>query len=286
VLLEVRKVARSRLSVFVHGETGTGKELVAKELHRASGRHPFVAVNVAALAPALVESELFGHARGAFTGADRDRAGLLEAARGGTLFLDEIGDLPLALQAKLLRALQERTVTRVGEVKPRPVDLRVVSASHRDLKALVDAGAFRADLYHRLVQHEVRLEPLRRRPRDLAALVAGNLGAFALVPEARKSLLAYAWPGNVRELLSALESARVLAEPGARIELAHLPASVRGVPERREPITYREILEDAKRSAIVRALEACGGNRTRAASRLGLSRQSLLYDIKKLRIEG
>jgi transcriptional regulator with PAS, ATPase and Fis domain len=244
-----------------------------------------VAVNVAALAPTLVESELFGHARGAFTGADRDRAGLLEASSGGTLFLDEIGDLPLPLQAKLLRALQERAVTRVGETRPRAVDLRVVSATHRDLARMVEEGSFRADLYHRIVQHEIHLEPLRTRPLDLARLLARLLDRCALGPGARERLLGYGWPGNVRELVSAIESARVLAAPGTRIEIGHLPAAVRGAaPVRETAPTYREIVADARRRAILDALAACGANRTKAAARLRLSRQSLLYEMKKLGI--
>ncbi|HKC24149.1 MAG TPA: sigma 54-interacting transcriptional regulator, partial [Thermoanaerobaculia bacterium] len=284
VLEVVRKVARSRITVLVLGETGTGKELVARELHRASGRSPFVAVNVAALAPSLVESELFGHARGAFTGADRPREGLLEAASKGTLFLDEIGDLPLPLQAKLLRALQERSITRVGEVRPRAVDLRVVAATHRDLARMVAAGTFRADLYHRLSGVVVSLAPLRERPRDLAAVLERCLDGRTLTAEARRLLLAHRWPGNIRELVSAVESARVLAAPSRRVELAHLPPALREPEAAGGNGSYRERVDGERRRAILEALAVSAGNRTRAARALELSRQSLLYEMKKLGI--
>jgi len=279
------RVARSRLTVLVLGETGTGKEVVACELHRLSGRHPFRAVNVAALTPTLLESELFGHVRGAFTGADRDRAGVIESASGGTLFLDEIGDLPLPLQPKLLRVLQERELSRVGEVKVRRVDLRVVAATHRDLRSMVEAGLFRADLFQRLNAFELTLAPLRERPRDLEALIARLLGGASLAPEARRLLRAYGWPGNVRELAAALESARVLAGGAARIEAEHLPPAirVRSVAARR-PVLYRDALRETRRAVIVESLAACGGNRTRAAARIGLSRQHLLTEMKALDI--
>ncbi len=286
---EVQKVAPTRLPVLILGETGTGKELLARELHRQSGRRGrFVAVNVAALPGSLMESELFGHSRGAFTGADRDHAGLVEQSSGGTLFLDEIGDLPLPLQAKLLRVLQEKELRRVGEVKTRTVDLRVVSATHRDLAAMVDEGSFRRDLLYRLAGLETTLPPLRRRPLDLSRLVAGALGGCALTSEARTAILGHPWPGNVRELLSALEAARALAAPSRLIGLEHLPAAVRRVaaaPDASAPRgSYRQEVADAKRRALGAALEASGGNRTRAAKMLGLSRQSLLYEMKVLRL--
>ena len=284
---EVRKVARTRLPVLILGETGTGKELLAREVHRVSGRQgPFVAVNVAALPGSLIESELFGHVRGAFTGADRDRAGLVELASGGTLFLDEIGDLPLPLQAKLLRVLQEQELRRVGDVKTRKVDLRVVSATHRDLSAMADEGSFRRDLLYRITGLETALPALRRRPRDLAKLAAGALGNATLTAEARAAVLGYRWPGNVRELLSALEAARALAAPSPVIGLEHLPLALRrAAAEKPAPEgggSYRKAVADAKTQAIEAALAAHGGNRTRAAKTLGLSRQSLLYEMKVL----
>lgn len=286
VLEGVRKVARTKLPVLILGETGTGKELLAREVHRLSGRPgPFVPVNVAALAGSLIESELFGHVRGAFTGADRDRRGVVEEASGGTLFLDEIGDLALPLQAKLLRVLQEGEVRRVGDVRTRPVDLRVVSATHRDLKAMVDEGTFRRDLLYRLGGLELALPPLRRRPRDLARLVASALGTATLTSEARSTVFGYSWPGNVRELLSALEAARALAAPSPLVDLEHLPAALRraaaAAPGPRAG-SYRDAVADAKRRVIAQALDENGGNRTRAAKQLGLSRQSLLYEMKVL----
>ena len=283
VLDQVRKVAPTKLSVLILGETGTGKELLGREVHRLSGRTGrFVPVNVAALPGSLIESELFGHVRGAFTGADRDRTGLVEESSGGTLFLDEIGDLALPLQAKLLRVLQEGELRRVGDTRTRPVDLRVVSATHRDLVAMGNDGSFRRDLLYRLGGLEVTLPPLRNRRHDLARLVEIALGPAALTSEARAAVFSHSWPGNVRELLSALEAARALAAPSALVGLEHLPATVRRAATARPVGSYREALVDAKTRAISAALEANGGNRTRAARQLGLSRQSLLYEMKVL----
>jgi transcriptional regulator with PAS, ATPase and Fis domain len=288
VFTVVGKIARTSLTLLVLGESGTGKEVVAQEVHRLSGRTGlFVPLNVATLSSTLVESELFGHARGAFTGADRDRPGVIESSSGGTLFLDEIGDLLLAAQAKLLRVLQESEIRRVGETRTRRVDLRVVAATHRDLRAMSAAGTFRHDLYYRLAGHEVTLAPLRERPRDLARLLERALAGAALSREAWRLILAYAWPGNVRELLSAIESARALAAPERLLEPAHLPAAVRAAAGDDPPNAsrYFDAIRKAKTTAILTALERNGGNRTRAAKDLGLSRQSLLYEIKKLKIE-
>jgi DNA-binding NtrC family response regulator/tetratricopeptide (TPR) repeat protein len=282
-----RKVAATRLSVLVLGESGTGKEVVAQEIHRASGRSgPFVAVNVAALVESLAEAELFGAARGAYTGADRDRAGVLEASSGGTLFLDEIGDLSPRIQAKLLRVLQEREVRRLGETRTRPVDLRLVTATHRDLARLCTEGRFREDLLYRIAQLSLTLGPLRERPRDLRALLEAALDGTPLSPEARAAFLSWRWPGNVRELLSAVESARALAGPGERIETDHLPPALRSAPgdAEEEGGRYRAAVDEAKRRVILEALAETGGNRTRAAALLGLSRQSLLYELKRLAI--
>ncbi len=281
------RVARSTISVLLLGESGTGKEIVAHELHRLSGRRGrFLAVNVAALPGTLAEAELFGHARGAFTGADRDRRGLVEESSGGTLFLDEIGDLPLALQGKLLRVLQEGEVRRLGETAVRRVDLRVLAATHRPLKAMAEAGSFRIDLYFRLAGLELELAPLRERPKDLARLVEVALaGRATLAHEASAALKAWPWPGNVRELLAAIEAAVALSAPGRVIALEHLP---RGLRERtRAPAgarSYQDALRAARLAAVGGALEAAGGNRTRAARALGISRQSLLYEMKKLEI--
>ncbi len=283
----VRRVAPHRISVLVLGESGTGKELVAREVHRASRRTgPFVAVNVAALPENLAEAELFGSARGAFTGADRDRPGVVEASSGGTLFLDEIGDLSQQVQAKLLRVLQEREVRRLGETRTRAVDLRLVAATHRDLTRLVGEGRFREDLLYRIAGITVTLPPLRERPRDLRVLLDRALAGTPVAPEARAALLSWSWPGNVRELLSAVEAARAMAGPGGRVERGHLPPPLRVATT--TPAGgkgwYRETVDEAKRRVILETLAKTGGNRTRAADLLGLSRQSLLYEMKRLAI--
>ncbi|MBK9062197.1 MAG: sigma 54-interacting transcriptional regulator [Acidobacteria bacterium] len=284
---EVARIAPSALALLVRGESGTGKEIVAKEAHRLSRRRgPFVAVNLAALPATLAESELFGHARGAFSGADRERRGLVEEASGGTLFLDEIGDLPLPLQGKLLRVLQESEVRRLGETAVRRVDLRVVAATHRELPALVDRGEFRGDLFYRIAGHEVVLKPLRERPRDRARLIARALdGRAALAPDAAAALDRWRWPGNARELLAALESALALAAPARVVGLEHLPRAIReGAASRPAARRWKERLDDARREAITSTLETTAGRRAEAANLLGISRQSLLYEMKKLGI--
>jgi two-component system, NtrC family, response regulator AtoC len=239
-MLEVaRKVARHPSTVLVTGESGTGKELVARLVHRASPRaeRAFVAVNCAAIPEALLESELFGHERGAFTGATADRAGLFEEANGGTLFLDEMGELPVPLQVKLLRALQEGEVRRVGDNQSRPVDVRVVVATSRDLQAEVAAGRFRADLYYRVNVVRLHLPPLRDRREDVPELVRHFIGRFnarlglavqGTTPAAMERLLAYTWPGNVRELENVVERAMVLADR-ATIDVEQLPSALRAL---------------------------------------------------------
>ncbi|MGH7680911.1 MAG: sigma 54-interacting transcriptional regulator, partial [Candidatus Eiseniibacteriota bacterium] len=224
-------LAPSRATVFIHGETGTGKELIARALHRQGPRsdRPFLPHNFAAIPDSLVESELFGHARGAFTGAHADRAGLFEMADGGTLFLDEIGDASPSVQSRLLRVLQEGELRRVGDARIRRVDVRVVAATHRDLAADVRAGRFRADLYYRLHILTITAPSLRERPEDLPVLVAHILGRFRGRPEARaitegalRRLERHPWPGNVRELEAAMERAVHALEPGGRITEASL----------------------------------------------------------------
>ena len=288
VFEEVGRVAPTALALLLSGESGTGKEILAREVHRLSRRRgPFVALNLAALPATLAESELFGHARGAFSGADRERRGLVEESSGGTLFLDEIGDLPLPLQGKLLRVLQEGEVRRLGETAVRRVDLRVVAATHRDLQALVDRGEFRGDLFYRIAGHEIVLRPLRERPRDRARLVALALdGRAVLAPDAAAALDRWRWPGNARELLAALESARALAAPARAIRLEHLPRPIREAAARPAPGRWKERLDAARREAIESALASRGGRRAEAARLLGISRQSLLYEMKKLGIEG
>ncbi len=293
----VRKVAETDLTVLVRGESGTGKELVAQALHEASARRggPFVAVNCAAISRELVESELFGHEKGAFTGADARRIGRFEAAHGGTIFLDEIGDMAPDTQAKVLRVLQERTFERVGGSKPIQVDVRVVAATHRDLEKDVAARRFREDLYYRLKVVEIALPPLRERPEDLATLaerflleLAGRLGRREkrLAPAALAALARHGWPGNVRELRNVLEQAAVLAT-GDEIDAADLRLAG---PAAAEPANGGVAFADAKRAAVegferdflLRALRANGGNVSRTAEAIGMVRQSLQLKIREL----
>jgi two-component system response regulator AtoC len=290
------RFAPQNVTVLVLGESGSGKEAVARAVHTLSSRPagPFVSLNVPAIPAALLESELFGHARGAFTGAERDRRGLLEEASGGTIFFDEIGDLGLPLQAKLLRALQERELRRVGENRARAVDLRVVSATSLDLAKEVEAGRFREDLYYRLHVAIIALPPLRERGRDALLLARHFLDRFAkefgrgplrLTPEAQKILLAHRWPGNVRELQNALSQAAALADSGGTVSAELLPASIRrGLRPPGPAGDYRSRIAAHRRRIVKEALERSGGNRSRAARDLGLSRQALLYLMKELAV--
>jgi transcriptional regulator with GAF, ATPase, and Fis domain len=236
VLTVLERAARATATVLIQGESGTGKELVARNIHRHSDRreHPFVPINCAAIPATLLESELFGHEKGAFTGASQARIGRIEAAEGGTLFLDEIGEMPMDMQAKLLRVLQERVVTPVGGNRSVPVDVRVISATNRNLQTMVKEGTFRQDLYYRLNVLPIRLPPLRERPEEIPVLVRAFLRRFAdqpakITPEAMRFLYAYQWPGNVRELENAIEAALVLAEDTIRPE--HLPPHVAPDPQ-------------------------------------------------------
>ncbi len=285
----VRRVAPTEATVLITGETGTGKELLARAVHDLSGRSggPFVPVNCAALAEGVLESELFGHVRGAFTGAITDRRGLFAAARGGTIFLDEVGDVSLTLQQRLLRVLQEREVTPVGAVRAQPVDVRVVAATHRDLEHEIQMGSFREDLFYRLHVFPIDLPPLRERPEDIPLLVEAALtrvrerspraGAAAFSPLAMRLLRAHHWPGNVRELFSVVESATIRAG-GPRVEAQHLPAAIRD-PEARGGPTQEERYKghdpDQEREAILAALDEADGSRARAAELLGMSRTTL-----------
>ena len=282
----IERVAPTESTVLITGETGTGKELVARAVHALSSRkaRPFLAVNCAALAEGILESELFGHVRGAFTGAARDREGVFEAARGGTLFLDEIGATSPALQARLLRALQEREVTRVGSTSAIKVDVRVIAATNRELRDLVKEGEFREDLFYRLDVFPLAVPPLRDRTSDIPVLVEHALGLLrerlpdaknlACSPFAMRLLREYRWPGNVRQLFAALESAAISAG-GHRIEAQHLNEEVRGGSES-PPSRYRSAVpEDDERAAIEAALSHAGGTLSRAAELLGMGRTTL-----------
>jgi two-component system NtrC family response regulator len=280
------RLAARDLPILVLGESGTGKELAARRVHRASSRAraPFLAVNCAALSETLILSDLFGHARGAFTGADRERSGVFQAAEGGTVFLDEIGDLPLSAQAMLLRVLQEGEVRRLGESEPRRIDVRVLAATHRDLDAMVQAKTFRQDLYFRLKVGIIELPPLRERGHDVLLLAESFLarpGGARLSNEARASLLAYSWPGNVRELENVLRVAAALAgHDPIRPEHLELP----GV-ERPSATFYHREVDALRRRLIESALAECGGNLTAAAQRLGMSRQGFSYLRRQLGID-
>jgi len=307
VMKTVARVAPTQASVLLLGETGTGKELVARTIHGYSERNGrrFVAVNCSALAEGLLESELFGHVRGAFTGAAGSRPGLFREADRGTLFLDEIGDISPALQARLLRALQEHEIVPVGSETAVKVDVRIIAATHRDLAGLVRAGKFREDLYYRLNVVMLQLPPLRERKQDIPLLLDHFLrelterhgrGPVAVDPEAQRRLLAYDWPGNIRELQNVLERALVLAEQDV-IGPEHLPAEVRpgGGPSEPIPSAPPEVaspaaqpgpgallsLEEVERRHVMRVLEATGGSREEASRILGISRRTLTRMVQR-----
>jgi len=284
VYRELARLARSEITVLVQGESGTGKELVARALHEHSGRsaRPFVALNCAAIPENLQESELFGHEKGAFTGADERRIGRFEQADGGTLFLDEVGELSAGLQAKLLRVLQERRFTRVGGSEELSVDVRVVAATHADLLEAVNAGDFRQDLYFRLAVYEVELPPLRDRSEDVEALVAHFLGELCPGDRPRptldapllRALKAHDWPGNVRELRNVIHRALVACE-GDQLTLDALPRRMRGP----RPIETGTMV-DVERETIERALAASDGNVSEVIRTLGIPRTTLYRKLK------
>ncbi len=297
----IQKVAETDLTVLIRGESGTGKELVAQAVHNRSARknRPFVPVNCAAISRELVESELFGHEKGAFTGADARRQGRFEAADGGTVFLDEIGDMAPETQAKVLRVLQERSFERVGGTRPLQVDVRVLAATHRNLEEEVERGRFREDLYYRLKVVEIELPPLRQRSQDIPALaqrfleeVIERLGLEKrqLSEAALTQLVRHPWPGNVRELRNAIEQASVLAS-GAVIEAADLKLGGNGSPAYAADADPDALpFSDAKKRAVerfereflLRALRSTGGNISRAAESVGMVRQSLQQKIREL----
>jgi two-component system response regulator HydG len=292
----ILRVAASDATVLLTGESGTGKELVARELHRASRRDPgpFVAINCAAMPEALLESELFGHAKGAFTDARQQHDGLFIQASGGTLFLDEVGDMPLALQPKLLRVLQERTVRPVGSTTEQPIDVRVVAATNRDLDDAVEQGSFRADLLYRLKVIEISVPPLRERMNDVLLLAQLFLERFGermsksvtgITAPAAEKLVAYSWPGNVRELQNCMERAVVFAQHD-QITVEDLPDNIRQhkatrvILDTSDPSTL-PTLQQVEKRYVERVLHACGGNKRRAARILGVDRKTLYRRMER-----
>ena len=307
VFERTRQVAPSRATVLLRGESGTGKELVARAIHQLSprARNPLVTVHCAALSPTLLESELFGHERGAFTGAHERRIGRFEQAQGGSLFLDEIGEIDVSTQVKLLRFLGERSFERVGSGKTLAADVRLIAATNKNLEAMVKEGRFREDLYFRLRVVEIWMPPLRERSSDIPLLATSFLNEFAkensksigaIEPEAMQALTQYSWPGNVRELKTAIEHAVVLAR-GGRVSVCDLPPSVHG--QRRplllasltapaDPLSVRSgpgTVREAEKEMIVQALKESDGNRTIAARKLGMSRRTLHRKLHSYELE-
>ena len=293
----VRQVAPTRATVLIGGESGTGKELIAKAVHQLSprARHPFVTVHCAALSPTLLESELFGHERGAFTGAHERRIGRFEQAQGGTLFLDEIGEIDATLQVKLLRFLGERTFERVGSNKTQSADVRLVAATNKNLEQMVKEGKFRDDLFFRLRVVEITLPPLRERTGDIPLLAQNFLREFArengkpvkdFTVEALEALMGFAWPGNVRELRTAIEHAVVLCK-SERVTLRDLPQSVRSGSTSGPVLLQAKDLtvKEAEKQLIIRALKETGGNRTHAAKQIGMSRRTFHRKLHEYHLE-
>ncbi|MDI6852178.1 MAG: sigma 54-interacting transcriptional regulator [Deltaproteobacteria bacterium] len=294
----ISSAAQSDAPVIIYGESGVGKELAAAAIHRLGERHrgPFIKVNSAALAESILESELFGHVRGAFTGAERTRAGRFEAAHGGDIFLDEVGDLPLATQAKLLRVLQEKVVERVGDHRPIPVDVRIISATNQDLPRLIAEGRFREDLFYRINVIPIHIPPLRERREDIPLLVEAFIERNRLKTrkpisgiskEALDKILAYRWPGNVRELINAIDYAFVLCHEGAILP-KHLPGALNHQKAPRS-MGGRAVLPASPardREALMDAMEQAAGNKSEAARILGVSRVTLWKWLKNYQLNG
>jgi two-component system response regulator HydG len=297
----VEKVAPTDSSVYIYGESGTGKELVARAIHEASTRKdgPFIRVNCSALAETLLESELFGHEKGAFTGAHKRRLGRFELADGGTIFLDEIGDISPSIQLKLLRVLQERAFERVGGEETIEVDVRVITATNKDIKEQVEKGNFREDLFYRLHIIPITLPALRERPSDIDLLVDHFIDKLAsrtrsqvdgVAPDAMGALRSYKWPGNVRELENVIEHALVFAEAD-KIRLADLPPAIIGrknqnmleIPQGERSLP--EILEDLEKQLILRAYDKAEGVKTETARLLGIKTSALYYKLEKYGID-
>ena len=298
VVEAIEKVARTAATVLLLGESGTGKEIAARAIHQMSPRatKPFMAINCAALSETLLESELFGHEKGAFTGATDRQRGRLELADGGTFFLDEVGELKTELQAKLLRVLQERRFERVGGSRTLEVDVRWIAATNRDLRAMIDEGRFREDLYHRLAVFPIKLPPLRDRPADILPLARTLLERIArdlkrslprLTPAAEKRLSAASWRGNVRELANTLERAAILAD-GDEIDASHIwleDASQKPAPGGGATSNEVRPLAELEKEAILHALEVVGGNRRKAAEMLGIGERTLYDRLKKYGVD-
>jgi PAS domain S-box-containing protein len=292
----VENAAQSDAPVIIFGESGTGKELVAGAIHEAGNRSqkPFVKVNCAAFNESLLESELFGHVKGAFTGAIREREGRFEAAHEGDIFLDEIGDLPLATQVKLLRVLEEKVVERVGDNRPIRVDVRIISATNRDLARLIENGSLREDFFYRINVIPIRIPPLRERREDIPLLadsffrrvqMKSGKPIQAISRAALDALMRYHWPGNVRELRSSFEYA-VVACPGPTIEPDHLPIQLmKTLPAAAAPAAAAASLEEVKKQRLLEALREAGGNRSEAARRLGISRTSVWSQMKRFHLD-
>ena len=293
----INQVAPSKATVLITGESGTGKELVADAIESLSARHgkPFIKVHCASLSSTLLESELFGHEKGAFTGATSQKKGRFELADGGTLFLDEIGEIDAATQVKLLRVLQEREFERVGGEKTISVDVRVIAATNRDLKEEVRKGNFREDLYFRLAVVEINVPPLRERKEDIDLLslsfvkeVANENGREidGISPHARKALFSYSWPGNIRELKNCMESAVVMAK-GKTIEFDDLPSHIRGESEKEKAISLELpiTMEEAEKALIMETISFASGNKTKAAELLGIGRKTLHRKLSEWKVE-
>jgi two-component system response regulator AtoC len=304
-LKSARRAAMFPSSILIRGETGTGKSLLAKAIHKWSDRRDksLIEVNCAAIPANLLESELFGYVKGAFTGATRDHEGLLMAADKGTLFLDEIGDIPMDIQVKLLRVLEESKVRRVGETKARPIDVRFIAATHRDLETMVGEGEFRSDLYHRLDVIKLRIPPLRERPEDIPLLAETQIKRFnasyrttieGVTPEAMKLLMAYEWEGNIRELKNVIESG-IVQESGSMLSAEALPRKVRE-PGPARPMqgghadelwippdmnSIKQVCKEVEFQLIKRVLKQTGGNKSAAAKILEISLRALIYKVKE-----
>ena len=300
----VGRIAATESTVLITGESGSGKEVVARAIHHASPRreHPFIGINCGAIPGSLLESELFGHVRGAFTGADKARRGLVEAAEGGTLFLDEIGDMPTEMQVKLLRVLQDRRIRRVGGAEEIPIDVRILAATHRDLEALVRENRFREDLYYRINVIRVEVPPLRERVEDIPELVAAFLMRqgermghrdLRVGPAVIEAFSRYSWPGNVRELENVLERMAALSG-GGELSTELLPAEIASPTGRSissagalpEAFDLESYLDEQRRVYMERALEQAGGVQTKAAERLGMTFRSFRYFAKKFGLTG